>query len=235
MLARPLLLDLTSRITSSPRWLVTNGDTTVGPVHTELLQRGYLAGRIPEHCHVREVGWSAWRPLHALREIAALRRRLDRDAPPATLRAAIGSLPIRAEVGELLSTALHLATLALDAHAGLLYRHRSPLALLVTSAVVGAPSERLGEVLADTDPSYRLALRGKTLCGSPRHGTAERLVAERLQYDEPLSSVLMAPVMACGRLVAMFELGRTQHEFRVDDAADIAEFAGELARRIELS
>jgi GAF domain-containing protein len=90
----------------------------------------------------------------------------------------------------------------------------------------------LGEVLADTDPSYLLALRGKGFCGSPRLGLTERLVAERLQHDAPLASVAMAPIVCQGRLLAILELGRTGHAFRVDDADDLAEFAAQLARRI---
>jgi hypothetical protein len=232
MLVQPLLSALASDTSQSPRWLVTNGETTVGPVHTELLLRGYLGGRIPPHCQVREVRWGAWRPLLGIREIKSLQRRLDRDEAPLNLREALQRLPVTCDSGELLTAALQLAALALDANAGLLHRYRRPLSLPVTSAVFGVPAERLGEVLPESDPSYALALRGKGLCGSPRHGIAERLVAERLQHDAPLSSVLMTPVIACGRLVAMLELGRTSHGFRVDDAGDLAEFAAQLARRI---
>jgi GAF domain-containing protein len=98
--------------------------------------------------------------------------------------------------------------------------------------VFGVPAEQLGEVLPATDPSYLLALRGKGLCGSPQHGPTERLVAERLQHDAPLASVAMTPVIAAGRLVALLELGRTGHAFRVDDADDLAEFAAIVACRI---
>jgi hypothetical protein len=235
MHAQPLLADLSPlspNVTSSPRWLVTNGDTTVGPVHTELLLRGYLGGRIPLHCRVRDVRWNDWRPLLGIREIGSLQRRLDRDGVPRSLRDALSQLPVTRDVGELLTSALQLAALALDANAGLVHRFRSPLQQLVTSAVFGVPAERLGEVLPETDPSYALARRGKGLCGSPSHGLAERLIAERLQHDAPLTSVTMAPVIAAGRLVAILELGRTAHAFRVDDAGDLAEFAAELARRI---
>jgi GAF domain-containing protein len=90
----------------------------------------------------------------------------------------------------------------------------------------------LGEVLPGTDPSYLLALRGKGLCGSPYHGLTERLVAERLQHDAPLQSVAMAPIIANGRLVALLELGRTGHVFRVDDADDLGEFAAQVGRRV---
>jgi GAF domain len=215
-----------------PRWLVTNGDTTIGPVHTELLLRGYLGGRIPEHCSVREVRWGSWRPLERIREIGSLKRRLTRDSAPLDLRDATAHLPVTRDVGELLAAALQLAALALDANAGLMHRYRSPLTLPVASAVFGVPAARLGEVLPGTDPSYVLALRGKSLCGSPHHGLAERLVAERLQHDAPLSSVAMAPVIAAGRLVALLELGRTDHAFRADDTDDLAEFAAQVARRI---
>jgi hypothetical protein len=216
----------------SLRWLVTNGDTTVGPVHTELLLRGYMGGRIPEHCQVREVGWQVFRPLDGIREIGSLKRRLARDTErPLNLRDAALRLPPRCDLGELLTAALQLAAHVLDANAGLVHRYRSPSPLPVTSSVVGVMPERLGEVLSATDPSYLLALRGRGLCGSPRHGLAERLVAERLQHDGPLSSVLMTPIMVAGRLVAMLELGRTAHAFRVDDADDLAELAARVARR----
>jgi len=227
MLASSLASGL--RADPSPRWLVTNGITTVGPVHTELLLRGYLGGRIPEHCQVREMRWGSWRPLDGIREIGTLKRRLARDGAPLGLREASRALPRTSDVGELLSAALQLAALALDANAGLLHRYRSPLALPVTSAVVGVPVERLGDVLAETDPSYQLALRGKSFCGSPRHGVTERLVAERLQHDAPLASVLMTPFLVQGRLLAMLELGRTGHAFRVDDSDDLAEFAAQVA------
>jgi GAF domain-containing protein len=217
---------------NSPRWLVTNGSTTVGPVHTELLLRGYLGGRIPEHCSVREVRWGSWRPLAGIREIGRLKRRMARDAEPVTLRDVSQALPATKDVGELLTAALHLAALALDANAGLVHRYRNPLTLPVTSAVFGVPAERLGEVVAETDPSYLLAQRGKGFCGNPRHGVMERLVAERLQHNAPLASIAMTPIMVGGRLIAMLELGRTDHGFRVDDSDDLALLATEVARRI---
>lgn len=215
----------------APRWLVTDGDTTVGPVPTELLLRGYIGGRIPSSCRVRDVSWSGWRPLERIREIGKLNRQLARDVP-LDLREASRRLPGTQDVGELLALALQLAALVLEANAGLIHRYRSPVTMPVTSAVLGVPVERLGEVLPGTDPSYLLAMRGKTLCGSPYRGATERIVAERLQHDAPLTSVAMAPVIARGRLVALLELGRTDHDFRAADAEDLAEFTAEVARRI---
>jgi hypothetical protein len=233
MLALTQALGISSDQPQSPRWLVTNGTTTVGPVHTELLLRGYMGGRIPEHCQVRDVRWGAWRPLDGIREIGGLKRRLARDAErPLNLRDAAGRLPVTRDVGELLTAALGLAVQTLDANAGLVHRYRSPLTLPVTSSVYGVPHQRLGEVLSATDPAYLLALRGKSLCGSPRLGVTERLIAERLQHDGPLSSVAMTPIIAAGRLVALLELGRTSHVFRMDDADDLTEFAAHVARRI---
>src|SRR3954470_11870947 len=187
-----------------PRWLVTNGDTTVGPVHTDLLQRGYLGGRIPDHCQVREMRWGSWRPLARIREIGGLKRG---ETVPFDLRDAASRLPITRDVGELLTAALQLAGLTLDANAGLMHRYRSPSPLPVTSAVFGVPAVQLGEVLSSSDPAYALALRGKSLCGSPYRGFAERLVAERLQHDAPLTSVAMSPIIVAGRLVGLLELG----------------------------
>jgi hypothetical protein len=232
MFASSLGSSLLSDTSQSPRWLVTNGDTTVGPVHTELLLRGYMGGRIPSHCQVREVSWGSWRPLEGIREIGNLNRRLARDATPLSLREALSHLPATPDAGELLTSALGLAAWVLDANAGLVHRYRSPATTPVTSAVFGVPVERLGEVLPSLDPSYLLAQRGRSLCGNPRHGLVERLIAERLQHEAPLTSVAMAPVIVGGRLLAMLELGRTGHVFRADDGDELSEFAAHLAQRL---
>jgi hypothetical protein len=233
MLALTQAPGLSSDQLQAPRWLVTNGSTTVGPVHTELLLRGYLGGRIPEHCQVRDVRWGAWRPLDGIRELGGLKRRLARDTErPQSLRDAASRLPVTRDTGELLTWALDLAVRTLDANAGLVHRYRSPVPLPVTSSVYGVPVERLGEVLPATDPSYLLALRGKGLCGAPSHGVTERVVAERLQHDAPLRSVAMTPILVSGKLVALLELGRTNHAFRTDDADDLTEFAAHLAQRL---
>lgn len=216
------------------RWLVTNGDSTVGPVHTELLLRGYMGGRIPRHCQVREVNWGFWRPLEGIREIGGVKRRLERQHSllPHNLRDAVTRLPVAHDVGELLSLSLQLASQALAANAGLVHRYRDPVSLPVTSAAYGVSADVLGEVLAATDPAYLLALRGRGLYGSPSRGLAERLVGERLQQDAPMVSVAMTPIIASGRLIALLELGRTDHAFRADDTDELAEFAAQVARRI---
>ena len=57
-----------------PLWFVTNGEITVGPVRTDLLQRGVFHGRIPEDCFVRELTWRTWRRLDQIREVRAVQR-----------------------------------------------------------------------------------------------------------------------------------------------------------------
>src|SRR5690349_12176781 len=57
-----------------PLWFVSNGETTVGPVSTNLLLRGIAADRVPNDCMVRERSWRDWRALDSVREVAALRR-----------------------------------------------------------------------------------------------------------------------------------------------------------------
>jgi GAF domain-containing protein len=217
----------------APRWLVTNGETTVGPVPTELLLRGYLGGRIPDHCHVRQEGWRAWRPLGGIREIGSIKRRREPEpaGAPNNLGEAVSRLPYTGDAGELLAAALQLAAQALAADAGLVHRYRAPLGLPVTSAVFGVPPDRLGQVLPECDPAYRRARKGLSLVGGPYHGLAERLLAERLQHDRPMLSVAMTPVVVSGKLVALLELGRTDHPFRADDTADLSQFAAHVARR----
>jgi GAF domain-containing protein len=90
----------------------------------------------------------------------------------------------------------------------------------------------LGDVIPASDPSYQQALRGRGVCGNPRHGIAERLIAERLQHEAPITSVASAPILVGGQLVALLELGRADHAFRADDVDDLANFAAHVAARL---
>ncbi len=218
----------------APRWLVSNGDTTVGPVRTELLLQGYLGGRIPAYCQVRQETWAFWRPLLRTRELSGVRPGLapEQALPRERLRDAAAKLPLTRDAGELLSLALPLALHALLASSGIVHRYREPVSRPVTSVVCGVSAESLGEVLPGSDPSYLLAVQGRSLVGSPSQGLAERLIAERLQSDAAVLSVAMTPIVVSGRLFALLELGRTDHPFRAEDAADLAEFGAQVARRI---
>jgi len=220
-----------SRSDTSPLWLVTNGEVTVGPVRTELLLRGVTHGRVPADCLVREVRWNVWRTLDQIREVSALRRAEQGILQKSEL-AIERELARASDVGEMFLLGLSLAVQISGAAVGLLHRIRPPLGLPVASCAVGLPDERLGEVLPDTDPALTLAERGMSLFGSPTEGLACRLVAERLDCGVPLESVLSVPIRAAGEFEAMLELGRVDHPFRASDVVQIGEVAFRIGERL---
>jgi hypothetical protein len=233
-LSPPLALPLDS----TRRWLVSNGTATVGPVPTELLLRGYLRGRIPADCLVRDASWNGWRALWQIRELSAVCVPPDGATPPGppTLRESARELDAakcHGTAGELTTLALGLAVRALAATTGLVHRRREPLDRLVTSSVHGASFDQLGCVLPESDPAYRCALAGTSLWGGAESGLAARLVAERLTSTDAVISVIMSPVLVSGKLIAMLELGRCDHDFRANDVEGLADFCAQLARRLK--
>ncbi|HET7541402.1 MAG TPA: hypothetical protein VFK05_16110 [Polyangiaceae bacterium] len=222
--------------TGAPEWLVCNAGVTVGPVRTDLLLRGVIHGRVPSSAWVRQTGWQNWRELRQIREVSALIRVLDRrvdDAAPdpASLLEGAETVARATDAGEALLIALHAAALATSSAVGLVHRVRQPLLLPTLSCVFEAPSERLGEVLPWFDPALALARAGQVqiLSGSGERGGVEQTVAARLSPGGPLSGIAILPIMVEGQLCAMLELGRSDHPFRTNDSAELANFAQQVA------
>lgn len=215
---------------SPPQWLVSNGSITVGPVRTELLLRGVLHGRVPTDSMVREVGWQNWREIGQIREVCALKRVLERTVaepgPKApSLRESAAAVAEASDFGEALLLALHAAAQATSATVGLAHRVREPLLLPTTSCVFESSTEALGEVLPWFDPAFALARSGGLVLGPAHEGVVERAISARLAGPAPLRGVAMLPITVEGQLCAMLELGRSDHPFRVSDAAELGDFA----------
>lgn len=220
----------------TPEWLVSNGSVTVGPVGTDLLLRGVMHGRVPTSSWVRQTGWQNWREVGKIREVAALRRVLERrfDEParePSTLREGAEALMHASDAGEALLIALHAAAHATSATVGLAHRVRQPLLLPTTTCMFEAPSECLGQVLPWFDPSFALARsgRGRLMLGSGSAGSVEAALCARLSPDAPLQGVALLPILVDGDLHALLELGRSDHPFRESDARELLEFADRVA------
>jgi len=220
-----------------PAWLVTNGRVTVGPVHTELLLRGVMHGRVPSDSMVREVGWQQFRPLTQIREVRALQRSLERTVgePSPKVNAfqeAAHAVAEATDVGEALLLALHGAADATSATIGLAHRLREPLLLPTTSCVFEAPLDSLGQVLPWFDPAFMLARHGELVLAAADAGPVERAIARRLGGEQPLAGVAMIPIAVGGELWAMLELGRGDHGFRASDAAELGHFAVSVGETI---
>jgi hypothetical protein len=210
-------------------WVVSNGEVTIGPVRTELLLRGIRHGRVPLDCQVRAAGSDEWRPLEALREVAALQ---GQAGSVGDFQRAASEIAEARDEQEVLLLLLHGAAAATRATRGLVHRQRPPVRLPVTSYSFGGLEDSLGNVLSYEDPAYHIALNGQTLAGAPDAGLAERIVAERLG-DPCLAGILMIPVTHGTELAAMLELGREDRGFRLSDVDALSRLATLAIARLE--
>lgn len=214
-----------------PLWYVTNGVSTVGPVTTNLLVRGVANERVPDDCLVRERKWSMWRGLDRIREVAAVRReRAVRGAfdieptrwkdpvpPEVTYAPLLRQLLWAQDPNEVLARALIETMRATGALVGAVHRRRPPHAGFVTTCVLGPGMRaRLGRGFTGDDAAFALAAEGTPLCEAPRRGASE-CVSEHLGGLAANSGVAMVPVTCFGRLYAVLELGRPDHQFRAVD------------------
>lgn len=225
-----------------PLWFVTDGALTVGPVRTELLLRGVRHGRIPDDCLVRELHWRDYRPLFQIREVRALEQALARDGwvedvrpfarPPAS--AAERLLGRASDPGE----ALHLAMLACvedtAASFGLVHRFQHAWNPPITRCAYGILTQGLlGRPLPVSDLVLGAARARRLVLGAPSDGAVHRGLALRLASGLfGVAGVAMVPVVAGPELVAMIELGRTQHAFRQTDGPRLERTARLAAARM---
>jgi hypothetical protein len=222
-------LSVHAKTRTVPLWVVSNGEVTIGPVRTELLLRGIRHGRVPPDCRVRATDSDEWRELHQLREVAQLSG--QPGAVGAFQRAASDIANARDE-RDVLACLLRGAAEATRATRGLIHAERPPLSLLVTSYALSGVEDALGQVISVHDPALAIASSGQRLAGSPKDGTAERVVAERLG-SPALAGVVMIPLTFGTQLAAMLELGREERPFRQSDADGLSRLATLAIARLD--
>ncbi|HEV8248165.1 MAG TPA: hypothetical protein VGP93_20460, partial [Polyangiaceae bacterium] len=192
-----------ARSEHSPTWVVSNGETTVGPVDTELLVRGVRQGKIPRDCWVRDVRSERWRKVEQVREVRALTTSLPTGS---SFAPSARALEAARDDGEVFLFLLHGAASATGSTIGALHRFREPIPLPVTSCVLGLSAQRLGEVIPAGDPILALARRGEVAVGSPDQSYEVRHLATRLNPGLELCAAAMIPVLYGTELIAMLEL-----------------------------
>jgi hypothetical protein len=212
-----------------PLWFVSNGDTTVGPVRTDLLCRGVWFGRIPEDCWVRELTWRTWRSLDQIREVRSV---LQAQAAGEIIMPDVGSRPsiprLRKQFGmaigasEVLSLALGESCNVTGSAFGAVHRAWVKNGPPFTSCVRGIGMiSRLGEPISREDPSLTLAITGGLVVAAPESGKAEKAIAKRFGHPVDLGGVAMIPITLGQHLVAVLELGRLCHAFRSSDVVQL--------------
>jgi len=205
----------------TPVWFVSNGETTVGPVATNLLKRGVEYGRIPYSCVVSPpAGW--WRRLEAVREIAALWKRSSVSVPspvPERLAQLESLTPARIrDQDEVCYQITRLAIALTGAESGMFHFRERRSSSLTTRCVLGPMSKgMLYERLSPMDPLLRYAHTGTPIFGPP-DGPAERALAKRFATTQGgVGGAAMIPIFVGSSLRGMLELSRPTRAFRRDD------------------
>ena len=207
----------------------------IGPVSTDLLIRGFEAGRVPPGCWIRDQDWSEWREAHQIREVSHwCRAQFDPgvDQDPADL--VPDRLQLCQGIEDVVLFALEAAMAALHADVALAHRVREPLWLPVTSCVHGLePDTALGQVIWQYDPAYATARQGRVVLERAGASSAARAIGSRLW--QPLAQpvgVAMLPVLHGDGVAAMIELGRSDHPFRSTDAKTLTRIAFAAAAQL---
>lgn len=203
-----------------PLWYVTNGELTVGPVHTGLLMRGVEHGRIPDYCQVR-ASRGTWRDLTGVREISAMVTKPGfKSSPSVELDDWSERMMGMRDDDELCHSMTWLALMTTGAESAMLhFRSRSRHSKsLVTRSVLGPmPTDRLGHPLPEEDFVLRSARLGLPVVGPP-YGKAEDALAMRFAHSSGgVGAAAMIPIFAGGELTAMLEVARPGHAFRRND------------------
>jgi hypothetical protein len=204
---------------SDSQFWISDGKTTVGPVPTDLLLRGVSAGRVPDSCWIIGQGWSAWRLVPEVREVAALRR-----SSAAHVTEAAELIRLAVDDGERQVAALAGMCTATQAQFGLLHRIVGDQAITCGARGEGMV-ERLGQPLAALDPVEKLARSGQMWVGAVGEGPLSETLVRRFCGDRgALSGIAIVPIhkrgsvaRKRGSVVAFIELGRTDHAFRAGD------------------
>lgn len=221
---------------SRPRWVVSNGATTVGPVTTELLLRGIEAGRIPPTCWVRDEAWDNWRMPHEIREVSTWSKNQVPHDGPTAYDAYVSDycFEFMPDPLEMVRFCLSAGMAATGATVGLAHRVREPLGLPVTSCVEGVePADALGQVVMGYDEALAVARQGRIVLSSPSASPAARAIARRMsEHTVALSGVAMFPVLKGEGVFAMIELARVDHPFRTSDAKLLTRIAFAAAAQL---
>jgi hypothetical protein len=212
-----------------PLWFVTNGETTVGPVRSELLVRGVRYGRVPSDCQIRELRWRSFRSLDQIRELRALIKPAAPESNDIASKLALATDP-----GEALLFALQLAVSRTGSSFGYVHRIKEAWLPPVTVCAHGPMlAERLGRRISPIDLMLGAARSRFIVIGGPRDTRVHKDAAARLSRGLfVLRGIAMLPIVLDRGLVAMIELGRSDHRYRREDDAELYNIARATIKRL---
>jgi hypothetical protein len=214
-------------------WYVTNGQRWIGPVEMPFVLRGIATGSIDPGCLAWQKSWSGWRPLSSVREIRSLEKmRASRRpgwvpppsyAPVPSHRASLARAGAHIAGGvderEIVTLTLQAIVRETRAKGGMAHFPTTRFDTLVTLAVSGIElSHHLGNAVGRTDPAMRMARLGPSVIARPE--SSRRGIASLERFDatyDPIRGVAVAPIYSGTGLVAMLEIAKGDHPFRLED------------------
>lgn len=230
------------------RFFVTDGEVTVGPVDGDLLTRGIQAGKVPLEAMVWCQGWDRWQSVDVYAREAGLIAHTEKAKQHAKLArvsdlAALQLPPIdpqkqslaeAASLNEAACMALSMAAAVSGAECGWVHvQSREAAGAMITLDGIGPRSAfGIGRTIDPSDQALRVAREGRTVLSEPIPGVVGSAIAARiLATGLAPNSVLMAPVVCAGTLVAMIELGVATRTtgFTAREAAVVEQIARDLA------
>lgn len=199
---------------------MSNGGLIVGPIHTDLLVRGVLSGRLPSGSKVRPAEGGAWRGLDQVREVRAA---LDGQAGAADelsrgLKQGMQALGKALKSSEMLWETLRAACRSVGATKGALHQVFKPPQSARCAACHGELELSPGTVLAADDPAVALSFDGQAVTLAPGSCPAAVAMAGRLRGPESdLLGLGLVPIRSGTSVIGSLELARCDHPFRLSD------------------
>ena len=209
--------------------------SATGPTVVPLVAAGKVR---PQH-YVRDTRNQAWRPVISVREVRALDDELFKNREHgngqvdelATLSTLIG---LSESTRETMLLGLHLAMKRTRSTSGLVHCFDDADKAPVTRVGEGV-EDGIGRRLSDGDPLTRAARAQHIGLGDPRLDSDFRAAATRLGGDvDAVSGVAMVPLIGERGVVAMMELGRADHPFRMTDAVVLREVMKVVTSRLDV-
>lgn len=211
-----------------PLWQVTNGRSTVGPVPTAVVRRGFETGHISTECSVRAGRDESWRAVTTLRELRPKRPAEEISTLEVLLR-------MSESIHEVMTLGLELAMERTGSSVGVLHRfdapEREPILHASAGAALGTEADR---TVGSGDPFRRVAELNRVILAGAEENGATLELAERLGGTAGAAGVATAPILHAGRVRAMMQLARPVHRYRATDALVLAEVAKLVAQRLDV-
>ena len=220
----------------SRNWFASDGAAARGPFGVHEILALVAAEQLPEDTWVWQPAWQEARPLATVREFHSQHASSEaEDVSPE--QEWCDWLDQACDTNELVAMTLQGLVLATNASLGLAYRRHRTGDFVATAAVGLRGAALLGSSASAKDPALTRAKLGPVVLPHANASRAGTACLNRLGELDG-SSVALTPLFVGSKLLAVLELGRSDHPFRNGDSSYLrgtARTASDRAGRLALS